>query len=130
MIVLDTQAWLWWTSAPERLSPPARAAIDHAEEIGVASISAWEIARLVARDRIALDRSPARWVRAALTTDPRTIELPLTSAIAVRAAQLGADGMHGDPADRFVYATARSHDALLVTRDAALRAHDPERTVW
>jgi PIN domain nuclease of toxin-antitoxin system len=71
-----------------------------------------------------------RWVRAALAADPRTVELPLTAAIAVRAAGLGADGPHGDPADRFIYATARSHGASLVTRDAALRAHDPAHTVW
>jgi len=130
MIVLDTHAWLWWIAAPERLSAAAGDAIDRADEVGVSAISAWEVAMLVERGRVRLDRSPSRWVRAALTSDPRTVELPLTGAIAVRAAQLGADGMHGDPADRFIYATARAHDALLVTRDGALRSHDPERTVW
>lgn len=130
MIVLDTHAWVWWLAAPDRLSPGARDAIAGAAEIGVSAISAWEVAMLAERGRISLDRPAPRWVRAALSADPRTIELPLTSAIAVRAAQLGADGMHGDPADRFIYATARDRDAPLVTRDAALRAHDAAHTVW
>lgn len=130
MIVLDTHAWLWWAAAPDRLSPAARDAIDRADEIGVSAISAWEVAMLVERGRVSLDRPAARWVRAALDEDPRTVELPLTSVIAVRAAGLGTEGLHGDPADRFIYATARSVDASLVTRDAALRAHDPQRTVW
>jgi PIN domain nuclease of toxin-antitoxin system len=130
VIVLDTHAWLWWVASPDRLSTVARDAIDRADEIGIASISAWEVAMLAERGRITLDRPPARWVRAALDADPRTVELPLTAAIAVRAAQLGTDGMHGDPADRFIYATARSLEASLVTRDTALRAHDPAHTVW
>ncbi len=130
MIVLDTHVWLWWVAAPDRLSPPAREAIDRADEIGIPAVCAWEVAMLVERGRVRLDRPAARWTRAALDQDQRTNELPLTAAIAVRAAALGADGLHGDPADRFIYATARAHDAPLVTRDAALRSHDPQHTVW
>lgn len=130
MIVLDTHAWLWWVAAPERLSKRARAAIDDATEIGVSAISAWEVAMLEQRGRIALDRPAPLWVRAALTTDPRVVELALDATVAVAAATLASEGMHGDPADRFIYATARSRDARLVTRDAELRAHDRARTVW
>ena len=130
MIVLDTHVWLWWVAAPDRLSPAAREAIDRADEIGIPAICAWEVAMLVERGRVRLDRPAARWVRAALDDDPRTTEVPLTATIAVRAAALGAEGLHGDPADRFIYATARSVNAPLVTRDAALRSHDPQHTVW
>ncbi len=130
MIVLDTHAWLWWVAAPERLSKRARTAIDEATEIGVSAISAWEVAMLERRGRIALDRPAARWVRAALATDPRVVELPLDASVAVEAASLAGEELPGDPADRFIYATARSRGARLVTRDAALRAHDRQRTVW
>jgi PIN domain nuclease of toxin-antitoxin system len=128
VIVLDTHVWLWWQSDPGRLSAAAREAIDGADEIMVSAISAWEVAMLAARGRIALDRPAARWVRAALDADPRVDEAPLTAAIAVRAAAL--DGLPGDPADRFIYATARDRGASLVTRDEALRRHDPARTIW
>ena len=130
MIVLDTHVWLWWVASPERLSAAAREAIDQADDLGVPAICAWEVAMLVERGRVRLDRPAARWVRAALDQDPRMTELPLTAAIAVRAAALGAEGLHGDPADRFIYATARALDALLVTRDTSLRSHDPQHTVW
>jgi PIN domain nuclease of toxin-antitoxin system len=130
VIVLDTHVWLWWVAAPERLSRTAQAEIDEADEIGISAISAWEIAMLANRGRIALDRPTERWVRAALDVDPRTTELALTARTAARAAALAGDGLPGDPADRFIYATARALDARLVTRDARMRAFDAKRTVW
>lgn len=130
MVVLDTHVWLWWLAAAEKLSAPAREAIDAADEIGIAAVSAWEITMLEDRGRIALDRPAARWVRDALDADARIVELPLTVRVAVAAARLGAEGMHGDPADRFIYATAGERRAPLVTRDEALRRFGADQTVW
>lgn len=130
MIVLDTHAWIWWVADRDRLSTPARTAIDAAETVGVSAISAWEVALLAERGRIVLDRPPARWIRRALAADERTVELPLTATIAVVAAGLGAAGVHGDPADRFILASARSHGARLVTKDRELHRHAPELAVW
>ena len=45
-------------------------------------------------------------------------ELQLTGEIAVLAGEL--DGLHADPADRFIAATAIAHDAMLVTADGRL----------
>lgn len=130
MIVLDTHAWLWWVAAPDRLSKRAREAVDGATEIGVSAISAWEVATLEQRGRITLDRPAARWVRAALTHDPRVVEIPIDTGIAVAAASPAGEGLPGDPADRLIYATAVQRSARLVTRDRALRAYDRRRTVW
>lgn len=130
MIVLDTHVWIWWAVDRTRLSDPAREAVESADEIGVSAISAWEVAMLVDRGRIEVDRPAAAWIRRAMAADPRTIEMPLTSAIGVGAVALGADGMHADPADRFILSTAVHHGAPLVTRDAAIRAFAPDRTVW
>lgn len=129
MIVLDTHAWLWWLSEPERLGPAAREAIDGAERVGVSTISCWEVAALVARGRIALDRDPYQWIAQALA-HPRSRTLTLTSDIAVKAGMLDQDDFPGDPADRIVYSTARAEDARLVTKDRRLRGFDPARTVW
>jgi PIN domain nuclease of toxin-antitoxin system len=129
VIVLDTHAWLWWVADPKKLSRPAQDAIDHAEQLGVATISCWEIAMLVEASRIELDRAVGSWIEQALG-DARTQSLPLTSTIAVRAALLGRDGFTGDPADRVIYATARNAGARLVTRDRSLRAFDPRGTIW
>ena len=129
MIVLDTHAWIWWSAAPERLSDAAREAIDAAEQVGVCSISCWEVAMLVLRSRIELDREIERWIRQALA-HPRASGLPLTPEIATRAALLEQESFPGDPADRIIYATARHHGAALVSRDGAIGGFDPPRVIW
>jgi PIN domain nuclease of toxin-antitoxin system len=128
MIVLDTHAWLWWLAEPARLSSAARRAIDEAETIGVSTLSAWELTMLVIRRRISLDRDVAAWVGQALAP-ARVTALPPTAEIAVAAGRLDG-GFPGDPADRFIYATARSARARLVTRDEAIRRFDARETIW
>lgn len=129
MIVLDTHVWLWWTAAPDRLSQPARDAIDAAERFGVATISCWEVAMLAESGRIGLDRPVEGWVEQAIANE-RVQPLPLTSSVAVQAALLGREGFVGDPADRLIYATARGTGGRLVTRDKALRDFDTRNTIW
>ncbi|MBX5468546.1 MAG: type II toxin-antitoxin system VapC family toxin [Thermoleophilaceae bacterium] len=130
MIALDTHAWLWWVAAPSRLSAAAADAISSASQIAVSALSCWEVAMLCEHRRIALDRPVAQWVRAALGADDRVQLVAPDAEIAVRAALLGRDGLRGDPADRFIYATARARGAALVTRDAALRRFDAQNTIW
>ena len=129
MIVLDTHVWLWWVSAPERLTPRVHAVLARGDRVGVCTISAWEIAMLVLRSRISLDRDVDVWVRQALA-QPDVEPLPLTADVAVAAAVLEREGLGGDPADRIIYATARANGARLATRDAALRDFDPARALW
>jgi PIN domain nuclease of toxin-antitoxin system len=126
LIVLDTHVWLWSVDAPQRLSTPARRAIERADRIGVPTMSVMELAGLVQRGRLELDVPVRAWVRDALARD-RVEPLQLTTEVALDAAQLSFEG---DPADRIIYATARAADAQLVTRDARLRAFDPELTLW
>ena len=129
MIVLDTHAWVWWAAeVPRRLSAKARREIADAPSIGVSAISAWEVATLVAKGRLELDRDVLVWIRQALAL-PRVTLVPITPEIAVRSTRLGPT-FPGDPADRILAATARELGAALVTRDAALRRAPGIRTVW
>jgi PIN domain nuclease of toxin-antitoxin system len=120
---------LWWVAEPERLSRTAREAIDHAQRLGVTTVSCWELAMLAEAGRIALDRPVEIWVEQALA-DERTQSLPLTSTVAVRAALLGRERFGGDPADRMIYSTARDAGVKLVTRDRRIRTFDPRGTIW
>jgi PIN domain nuclease of toxin-antitoxin system len=129
VIVLDTHAWLWWLSAPEHLSQAAAETIGQAPSIGVSTMSAWEIAMLATRGRIALDREVSAWVGQALS-EPRVEPLPPSAEIAVTAGLLDERSFPGDPADRLIYATARSLGATLITRDRAIRMFDPRGTLW
>jgi PIN domain nuclease of toxin-antitoxin system len=58
LIILDTHAWIWWNAEPDKLSGPARQAIDEADEVGICPISCWELAMLVSKNRLKLDRAP------------------------------------------------------------------------
>lgn len=73
---------------------------------------------LHARKRIMLAAAPAEMRNMLLTTG--VIELPIDGYIATLAVQL--EGLHKDPADRFIAAAALTHKATLVTADARLLA--------
>ena len=128
MIVLDTHAWIWWVDGSRHLSARARRAIDRSPEVGVSPISCWEVAMLVRKGRLELDRDVARWVLDALQV-PRVRLLPLSAEIAVAAGIFG-DDFHGDPADRLLAATAMHIDASLVTKDERLHALPGLKTLW
>ncbi len=128
MILLDTHAWIWLTSDKSQLGAEAARTIEAASSIAVSAISCWEVANLVAKNRIALDREPVVWIHKSLDKH-QILVLPLTPEIAVGATQLGRDGPR-DPADRIIAATAREFSALLVTRDAELAQSNWCRTVW
>lgn len=122
MILLDTHVLLWWQAGGGRLSPAARRALETAEAVLVSPISCWEVALLVAKGRVALDRDTAVWIHDLLETDRVSIaELSVTAAVA--AAGLARGDFPGDPADRFLYATARERDVPFVTKDERLRGH-------
>lgn len=119
-IVLDTHALLWWHAKSDRLSAKALRAINDASVVIVSPISFWEIAMLVQKGRVALDRPTDIWVSDFQSTDRIEIS-QLTPAIAVAAAELR--DLHGDPADRILVATANAHSVPLVTKDEKIHDH-------
>lgn len=129
MIVLDTHALIWLADAPDRLGEAARKALSDETDRAISTISAQEIAYLVMRRRLELDRPAARWIADALNVHEVQPIAP-SVAIAVRAGSLDAASFPGDPADRLIYATAVEQAARIVSADERLRAVDPERVIW
>lgn len=125
LIILDTHAWIWWINSPEELGRDARRALSTAKRIGVSAISCWEFALLVARGRIR-ESDPLNWIEEALA-QPRIEILPLSPAVAVRAAGIGPPA---DPADRIIMATAILEAVPLITRDESIRSHPSLKTIW
>ncbi len=117
-IVLDTHVLAWWLADQRKLSKPARRAIDESVRLIVSAISFWEIAMLVGKGRLELDRPTMLWVNNVVEAD-RVECVPVTATIAVMAASL--IDLHGDPADRIIAATALDTRAALVSKDSALR---------
>jgi len=128
VIVLDTHAWFWLNHKPQRLSKPAARAIEKADRIGICAISIWEIAIKAEAGKLKFDRPYERWIDDALAADARVTLLHLVPVVSVGAVRLSWD--HGDPTDRFIVATARAHDAPLVTSDERIHASKLVRCIW
>lgn len=131
MILLDTHAWVWWVGAPEHLSEAALLSIEHARTAGgvcVSSISVWEAALLVERQRLMLAMPFKEWLERCESL-PFLRFVPVDNRIATRSVHLPGD-LHKDPADRLIVATALELGFPLVTRDAKLRAYEHVSTIW
>ncbi len=118
-LLLDTHIWLWFAEGNATRLPPAsvRKLDDARKEDGllVSAISVWEIGVLHAKGRVQLSAPLRDWVSNALA--PAGISLlPLDAETASESTLLPGEP-HGDPADRFLIAAARSKGVILATRD-------------
>ena len=118
-LLLDTHALIWWQAGSDRLSAPAASAIADAERVAISAISMWELATLTRLRRVALDRSVDRWVSDLLAGRVECIDIdPIVAAAAGSLVDF-----HGDPADRIIYSTAKTHSMALVTKDRRISHH-------
>ena len=116
--LLDACAVIW-TAHNDRLREPAaselQGAYRHGRRLFVSPITAWEIAMLVAKEKIALALDPDLWFQ-------RFCELPSVAQAAMPISVLvSSTSLPGrpprDPADRIIIATARAFGYVLATRD-------------
>ncbi len=121
LVLLDTHVWVWLLNGDRKLNPKALRAIEQSlseEAVLLSAISPWEVAMLVNKGSLTLDRDVGEWVSAAASIPGIRIE-PITPEIAVASTRLPGE-IHPDPADRMIAATARHLGALLITDDRLL----------
>jgi len=131
VIVLDTHTLVWWVTGDTTLSKKAKAAIEREQaggDIVVSSISAWEIAMLVKRDRLVLSMDVSSWLSAVTQVDAVRFVL-VDVEVATKSVELPGE-FHKDPADRMIIATARKLAAPLVTKDERIQAYAHVKTIW
>src|SRR5262245_27322651 len=117
-LLLDTHIWLWSMAEPSRIiRRVSRELEDPENEIWLSPVSTWELLVLARKRRIELDTEPVTWIRTALA-EVSFKEAALTHEVAVQS--MSVDLPHGDPADRFIAATALVYDLTLVTGDDRL----------
>ena len=118
-VVLDTNALIWTLDDQKELGRRSRREIEQAlrdSRLMASAVSFWEVAMLVAKKRLTLDRPVSRWRLDALRMG--ISEVQLDGELAVDSVDL--TGLHNDPMDRFIAATAIKTKATLITSDRAL----------
>ncbi len=116
-MLLDTHAFLWWSSDDPRLGAAEREAVSDPEnEVFLSAASVWEIAIKQALGRIKLPAPVS-----ATAARHGLVPLPITFEHAETAGSLPP--LHRDPFDRMLLAQARVESLTLVTLDPALRAY-------
>ncbi len=118
-LLLDTCTVLWLANG-EDIAAEARTAIVN-RSVHISPISAWEIANLVRKSRIALTVPVTSWFRQ--TTEKMQAAMPqLTVEILANSCELPGYPPE-DPADRIIIATARETNMTVVTRDKQILAY-------
>ncbi len=120
-VFLDTNALVWAVEGVLRLGPNSRnlASVALREDaLFVSAISFWEIAMLVRRGRLKLAHPANEWRQNVLRLG--IVEAPVTGEIGIRAAEI--EGLHKDPADRIIAATALVRGCALLTADERILA--------
>ena len=113
-ILVDNHLVLWARVAPERLTTGERGALDDARSCYISAVSLWEIAILMALDRIAPDQR--------LLAVPDGFELLPVLPDHCKAL-VALPQRHRDPFDRMLIAQARAEHLPLLTRDNAIIAY-------
>lgn len=114
-LLLDTHIWLWTFVQPARLGKRVRAELLNPDnELWLSPISLWEAMLLHRKKRIHVPAQLDQWW---LDAAKPFSEAPLTHEIVLAANQLT---LPGDPADRFLAATAKVLGLTLVTADQRL----------
>jgi PIN domain nuclease of toxin-antitoxin system len=118
-LLLDTHILLWWRTDPEQLAKSHErwlADIEaRGEPAGISAITLWELAKMVARGRLEIERPLDVWLQE-LENHPLVRVFPLSASIVAESVRLG-DGFHKDPADQIIVATALCHGLRLITAD-------------
>jgi PIN domain nuclease of toxin-antitoxin system len=132
VIVLDTHTLLWWCGGDDqRLSPRAQTILAEESAHGdilVSSITAWEIAMLVERQRLQLAMDVERWLQLASQVE-RLRFVPVDNTLAIKSVRLPGE-FHRDPADRLIVALARHHSVPVVTADQKIQQYPHVKWLW
>lgn len=125
-LLLDTCAMIFIAN-DTRLDPEADRAISEAAHDGrlyISPISAWEIGVGVAKGRLSLPLAPLDFFDRFVERMQAKLS-PVSPPIMVASSFLPGE-IHGDPMDRILVSTARSHDFVLVTSDKPILAYGRE----
>ena len=125
-MLLDTHVLVWLRTDSRQIGEKTLGVVDRAWIAGEAAVSAitfWELSMLVRKGRLSLPDDIGPWRRQNLRQG--LTEIPLDGEVGARAGSLA--GLHGDPADRIIVATAMDGHRLVTADQRILDWDGPLR---
>ena len=130
LILVDTHVVVWLAFDQDKISNPAKTAIDEARRLAdglaISDMTLWEVGTLASRGRIRLGISLESFLQ---EVEGRFVVLPITSRSCARAMAFPAS-YPKDPADRIIAATALVEGLSLITADREIRRSRVVPTIW
>ena len=116
--LLDTHIWIWIHLAPWKIASDVTHHLENpTNESWLSPLSIWELVLLVERKRPELDADMGEWVQYSV----EELDLQEASFMSAVAHELPFTlPGYQDPGDRFLVATAKVYDLILVTADERL----------
>jgi PIN domain nuclease of toxin-antitoxin system len=123
---------LWWVNGSDLLSDAAEKEITttlkKGDEVLVSTISAWEVAMLIEKERLILSMDVESWFDEVSQIEGLRF-IPVDNEIAIKSTVLPGE-FHKDPADRMIVATARKLAIPLMTADQKITDYEHVKTIW
>lgn len=126
-VLLDTECWLWWLLAPDKLNTRALDVFESRRNpLWLSAASSWEMSIKVSLGKLKLPAAVEAYVPQRLAED--AIEgLPIEHAHALRTATLPSH--HQDPFDRLLVAQAQLERMSVLTADSLFLSYDVD-VLW
>lgn len=126
-LLLDTHAFIWWTSDPSRLSKRALAFCEDPEnQLVLSVVSLWEMQIKAQMGKLVLRGSLSEIIEAQQQRNQVEI-IPITLDHVLALDSLPP--LHGDPFDRLLIAQARIEGASVLTKDEMIPRYSVD-VVW
>ena len=126
-LLLDTHAFIWWDSNPDKLSPRALTLCqDRRNSLIVSVASLWEIQIKAQLGKLKLNIPMAELIEKQKETNAiKVLTISLEHIL-----ELGnLPTIHNDPFDRLLISQARVEDATIVSTDSIFTQY-PVTVVW
>ena len=126
-LLLDTHAFIWWATEPEKLSPQAHAYCEDDNNILLLSVaSVWEMQIKLQLGKLKLDDPLRAFIEYQQQADDlRILPIAIEHVFALDNLPLH----HKDPFDRIIIAQATVEELFVVSKDEIFSAY-PVKLVW
>ncbi len=120
-LLLDSHAFIWWSSEPEKLSPLARACCEDANNILILSVaSVWEMQIKLRLGKLQLVAPLQTLIQnQQRNNDLQILRVELEHALALDTLPLH----HKDPFDRMLIAQANAEELFVMSKDEIFKAY-------